>query len=74
MNAYAEDFEKSIKHECLDRLIFVGEGSLRKAVREHATLCNEERNHQGTDNHLINPRPGTFLSELNKGLQLHPVE
>jgi putative transposase len=51
-----------IKHECMDRLIFVGEASLRKAVREYATHYNEERNHQGIDNNLINPRPGTVVS------------
>jgi len=61
MNIYAERFVKSIKHECLDRLIFVGEESLQKAVREYATHYNEERNHQGIDNNLINPRPGTVI-------------
>ena len=34
MNIYAERFVKSIKNECVNRLIFVGEASLRKAVRE----------------------------------------
>jgi hypothetical protein len=30
-------------------------------VREYATHYNEERNHQGIDNNLINPRPGTVI-------------
>jgi transposase InsO family protein len=50
MNIYAERFVKSIKHECVNRLIFVGEESLRKAINEYATHYNEERNHQGIEN------------------------
>jgi transposase InsO family protein len=61
MNIYAERFVKSIKHECVNRLIFVGEASLQKAVREYVCHYNEERNHQGIDNNLINPRPGTVI-------------
>ena len=46
---------RSIKHECLNRMIFFGEGSLRKAVREYLIHYHEERNHQGLDNQLIIP-------------------
>lgn len=34
LNAYAERFVRSIKDECLDRMIFVGQESLRRAVVE----------------------------------------
>jgi hypothetical protein len=33
-NAYAERFVRSIKDECLNRMIFIDEASLRRAVRE----------------------------------------
>ncbi len=36
LNAYAERFLRSIKDECLNRMIFFGERSLRKATREFA--------------------------------------
>ena len=36
LNAYAERFVRSIKDECLSRMIFFGERSLRKATREYA--------------------------------------
>ena len=38
LNAYAERFVRSIKDECLSRMIFFGERSLRKATREFATV------------------------------------
>ncbi len=45
----------SLKTECVDRMIFFGEASRRKALREFETHYHEERNHQGLDNLLIDP-------------------
>ena len=47
LNAFAERFVRSIKEECLDRMIFVGQGSLRLAVAEYVAHYHGERNHQG---------------------------
>ena len=55
LNAYAERFVRSIKDECLDRMIFVGQGSLRRAVVECMTHYHAERNYQGLENRLIVP-------------------
>ena len=55
LNAYAERFVRSIKDECLDRMIFVGQGSLRRAVAEYMAHYHAERNHQGLENRLIVP-------------------
>ena len=55
LNAYAERFVRSIKDECLNRMIFFGERSLRKATREYSAQYRAERNHQGLDNRLIEP-------------------
>jgi len=57
LNAYAERFVRSIKDECLDRLIFVGQASLRRAVTEYVSHYHAERNHQGLENRLIVPAP-----------------
>lgn len=54
-NAYAERFVRSIKSECLERMIFFGERSLRHALREYSTHYLSERNHQGVDNQLLEP-------------------
>jgi putative transposase len=46
-NAYAERFVRSIKEECLDRLIPIGERHFRRAVTEYVEHYHEEWNHQG---------------------------
>ena len=53
LNAYAERFVRTIKESCLDRIIFVGEGSLRHAIREFVAHYHHERNHQGRRNRLL---------------------
>ncbi len=55
LNAYAERFVRSIKEECLQRMIFFGEASLIRALRECVVHYHRERNHQGLDNRLIMP-------------------
>ncbi|MCH7780929.1 MAG: transposase [Acidobacteria bacterium] len=55
LNAYAERFVRSIKDECLNRMILFGERSLRKATREYTAHYHREQNHQGIDNKLIEP-------------------
>jgi len=53
LNAYAERFVLSIRSECLDQIIPLGERHLRKAVREYTEHYHAERNHQGRGNELI---------------------
>jgi transposase InsO family protein len=52
-NAYAERFVRSIKEECLDRMIPLGERHFRRALREFVDHYHHERNHQGLGNALI---------------------
>ena len=54
-NAYAERFVRSIKEECLDRMILLGERSLRHALSEYEIHYLQERNHQGLGNQLLEP-------------------
>jgi len=53
LNASAERFVRTIKSECLDRMIFIGEASLRRAVAQFITHYHTERNHQDLGNRLI---------------------
>ena len=52
LNGYAERFVRSIKEECLERMILLEEHHLRRAVREYVSHYHDERNHQGLDNQL----------------------
>jgi transposase InsO family protein len=54
MNAYAERFVRSIKSECLERMVFLGRESLVPAIAEYAAHYHDERSHQGIGNVLIN--------------------
>jgi hypothetical protein len=47
----------SVKEECLAKLILLGEGSLRRALRHYEAHYHEERNHRGKDNVLLFPLP-----------------
>jgi putative transposase len=55
LNAYAERWVRSVKEECLSRLILFGEASLRHALQEYVEHYHHERNHQGKENVLLFP-------------------
>jgi hypothetical protein len=56
LNAYAERWVRSVKEECLSKVILFGERSLRDALSEYVGHYHAERNHQGKDNVLLFPR------------------
>lgn len=58
LNAYCERFIRSIKEECLDRIIPIGETHLRHAVYEFMEHYHRERNHQGLENRLLETPAG----------------
>ena len=49
LNAYVEWFVRSIKDECLNRMIFFGERSPRRATREFAAHYHWERTRSARD-------------------------
>jgi transposase InsO family protein len=55
-NAHAERFVRSIKEECLDRLIPLGDRHFRQSVAEFVSHYHHERPHQGCGNAIIAPR------------------
>ena len=44
---------RSIKHECLNRIVPLGEQHFRRALSEFIDHYHRERNHQGLENRLI---------------------
>jgi putative transposase len=66
LNAHLERFMRSIKEECLSRMIFFGEHSLCRAVAAFLEHYYAERNHQGLDNRIIAPSAevGTAVGKI----------
>ena len=52
-NAYAERFVRSIKQECLNRVIPFGDHHLRRTIAEYVEHYHREQNHQRIENELI---------------------
>ena len=63
LNAHAERFVRTIKEGCLNRMIFFGENSLRRAINEFLAHYHHERNHQGLGNRLIDPGEEVGVTE-----------
>jgi transposase InsO family protein len=55
LNAHIERFMRSLKEECLERMIFFGEKSLQAATVIYVDHFLRERNHQGMGNRLLIP-------------------
>jgi hypothetical protein len=67
LNAFAERWVRSVKEECLSRLIFFGEQSLRRALTEYIDHFHGERNHQGKGNKLLFPAPRGPVQHCRRG-------
>ena len=55
LNAYAERFVRTIKEECLSRMIFVSAKRMQRVIDQYIEHYHTERNHQGLDNQIIEP-------------------
>lgn len=51
-NAACERFLGSVRRECLDHIVVLGEGHLRRVLGEYATYFNQDRPHQGLRQHI----------------------
>ncbi len=65
LNAFAERWVKSVKVDCLSKLILFGETSLRRALREYLVHYHAERNHQGKDNVLLFPAAAKAMNGID---------
>jgi putative transposase len=63
LNAYAERWVRTIKENCLDQLILIGESSLRRVVADYVEHYNTERAHQSLENKIIEPRFDAICSD-----------
>ena len=65
LNAFSERWVKSVKDECLSKVILFGEASLRRALREYLNHYHAERNHQGKDNVLLFPTTTKAINRVD---------
>jgi len=63
LNAHAERFVLSIKSECLNRIVPLGEEHLRRAMTEYIRHYHGERPHQGLGGELIAPDESACRTE-----------
>src|SRR5262249_52157748 len=69
-NAHAERFVRSIKEECLDRIIPLGERHFQRAVHEYVAHDHLERNHQGLRNALIDGAEARSVGPIRRRARL----
>ncbi len=55
LNAFIERFIRSIKEDCLDRVIPLGEAHLRELIGEYMVHYHVERPHQGLGGAFVQP-------------------
>jgi len=55
LSSYVGGWVRSVKDECLSKLLLSGEASLRRAPRSCVEHFHRERNHQGKDSLLLFP-------------------
>jgi hypothetical protein len=63
LSPHIERFMRSIKEECLLKMILFGQRSLENAVGQYLLHYHGERNHQALANKIIEPAPEVGRSE-----------
>jgi transposase InsO family protein len=56
-NAYAERFIRTVRTECLDRILVLSEAHLRRVLETYVDRYNHQRPHRGRDLHPPNGPP-----------------
>jgi transposase InsO family protein len=69
LNAFAERWIRSVRDECLGKLILFGESSLRRALTQFTEHYHRERNHQGKGNVLLFPAADKFCHARGPSIQ-----
>lgn len=64
-NAFAERWVRTVREECLDKLLIVNQAHLRRVLREYIGYYNTARPHQGIDQHIPVPTRDLTLKDLS---------
>jgi putative transposase len=71
LNAFAERWVRSVKQECLSKVILFGAGPLSRVLAEYGRHYHHERNHQGKDNRLLFPDVSNTSSPRSRSIECH---
>jgi len=71
MNALCERFLGSVRRECLDHLLILGDVHLRRALQEYVRYVNELRPHQGIYQRI--PAPSGLAQQTHGTVQAIPI-
>jgi putative transposase len=55
-NAFAERWIRSVREECLDKLLIINQAHLRRVMREYIDFFDTARSHQGLDQQMATPQ------------------
>ena len=69
-NAFAERWVRTVRHECLDKIIVLNEAHLRQVLKEYVGYYNTARPHQGIEQQMPIPNP---ISVSKGEVRSHPV-
>ena len=69
LNAFAERWVRSVKQECLSKVILFGEGPLLRVLTEYSRHYHHERNHQGKGNRLLFPEVAAKQPRSNHSIE-----
>ncbi len=73
-NATCERFLGSVRRECLDHVLVLGEAHLRRVLREYAHYFNRDRPHQGLTQQVPEaPQAGTSPIRPHGGVRAIPI-
>jgi hypothetical protein len=61
-NAFAERFVRTVRQECLDRILVFSQRHLERILREFVAHYNTERPHRGLSLETPEPQPGAKLT------------
>jgi len=64
MNVHAERLIGTLRRECLDHMIVLGEEHAQRTLDEFATYYNEERPHRSLGGRAPVPRSSVTLGEI----------
>ena len=71
LNAFSERWVRSVKEECLSKLMLFGEGSLTRALNQFQEHYLSERNHQGKGNILLFPGVDRLPTSFGPSIGCH---